>query len=355
MRSIFLEGISAYRSVNRVVLYFNDVFNPSLLEYSTRYESTQIFSPTFVAYHQSLAQRLIEQYDIHGKQIIEIGCGQGEFLTLLCNLGNNDGVGFDPVYNDDISQKADSRIKFIKDFYSENYSYLSVDFICCKMTLEHIAEVENFVKMIRRSIGNKLDTIIFFQVPDVTRILRELAFWDIYYEHCSYFSSISLSRLFRRCGFEIIMLEREYSDQYLVLTARPNMGQMGDKNHDRDHDLLASDVAYFQANYRSQIEKFQEDLLDEIISDQKVVIWGASSKGVAFLTALEASETIEFVVDINPNKHGTFMAGSGKKIVSPDFLREYMPDTVIVMNPIYSNEIKNLLTSINVSAKIKPV
>ena len=72
----------------------NVAFNPDMQEYSSRYEETQGFSPTFNTFHQNLASRLINRYNLHGKDIIEIGCGKGEFLTILCETGKNRGVGF---------------------------------------------------------------------------------------------------------------------------------------------------------------------------------------------------------------------------------------------------------------------
>jgi len=66
------------------------------------------------------------------------------------------------------------------------------------MTLEHIADTADFIKMVRGSLQDSPSTDVFFQVPDVLRVLEEEAFWDIYYEHCSYFSIGSLARLFRR-------------------------------------------------------------------------------------------------------------------------------------------------------------
>ncbi len=70
-----------------------------------------------------------------------------------------------------------------------------------------------------------------------------------------------------------------------------------------------------------------------------MVIWGGGSKGAAFLSAVDASEIIDFVVDINPFRQQTFMAGTGQAIVAPIFLKEYRPDVVIVMNAIYRAEI----------------
>ena len=62
---------------------------------------------------------------------------------------------------------------------------------------------------------------MFFEVPDVGRVLREQAFWDIYYEHCSYFSPGSLARVFRANRFDVIELAKEYDEQYVMIVVRP--------------------------------------------------------------------------------------------------------------------------------------
>ena len=108
----------------------NVAFDPRLTEYSGRYEETQGFSPTFNAFHRALAERLIERFDLHGRDVIEIGCGKGEFLMLLCELGENRGVGFDPgVHAERIQGPVADRVRFIADFYSEKYAHYQGDFI----------------------------------------------------------------------------------------------------------------------------------------------------------------------------------------------------------------------------------
>jgi hypothetical protein len=77
----------------------NVAYDARLTEYSGRYEETQGFSPTFNSFHERLARSLVERHDLHGKELIEIGCGKGEFLKLLCDLGGNRGLGFDPGYS----------------------------------------------------------------------------------------------------------------------------------------------------------------------------------------------------------------------------------------------------------------
>ena len=203
----------------------NVSFDPDLQDYSLQYEATQSYSPTFNHFHRSLAQRLIARYDLRDKDIIEIGCGHGEFLILLCDAGPNNGVGFDPAYDDArIQHEAKSRITFISDYYSEKYADTKGDFVCCKMTLEHIPQTGEFVRTVRRSIGDDLDTTVFFQIPNASYVLQDVAFWDIYYEHCSYFTESSLKYLFLSSGFDVLDVFTDYDDQYLMIEARPAAG-----------------------------------------------------------------------------------------------------------------------------------
>ena len=89
---------------------------------------------------------------------------------------------------------------------------------------------------------------------------------------------------------------------------------------------------------------------------RRVVLWGGGSKGVSFLTGLGITlDDVQYVVDINPNKTGTFMAGTGQEIIAPQFLVDYQPDVVIVMNPIYRNEIRRDLKEMGLSPQVLTV
>jgi len=117
----------------------NIAFDPSVHEYSTRYEETQGFSPTFNRFAGNLVEDLVAKHELVGKHVMEIGCGKGEFLVRLCEVGNNHGIGIDPGYVPErTTSDAASRIRFIQDFYNESHSELPTDFIACRHTLEHI-------------------------------------------------------------------------------------------------------------------------------------------------------------------------------------------------------------------------
>lgn len=336
---------------------YNVSFDSSVHEYSNEYESTQIYSATFNIFARKLAQSLIDRYDLHDKDIIEIGCGQGEFLTILCELGKNRGKGFDPAYIPGRNENMEkNKVSIINDYYSQKYANVQCDFLCCRMTLEHIYETDDFIKTVKKSIENKPDTIVFFQVPDVRRILKDQAFWDIYYEHCSYFSPGSLAKLFRNNDFEIIDLYMDYDDQYIMMGARLNPGvECNSLPAEEDILELKSMVDNFSKNIKNKLITWKGYFENAKKDRKKIVLWGGGSKGVAFLTTLKINNGVEYVVDINPKKEGTFMAGTGQKIVLPEFLMEYKPDTVIVMNSIYCNEIQDSLNKLGINSKLMAV
>ena len=332
---------------------FNTSFERKLVEYSSRCEESQGFSAFFRAWHEELAQRLVDRYALYDKQIIEIGCGKGEFLALLCELGHNRGVGFDPAYIPDrLALGSASRVEFIADFYSERNSRVQADFLCCKMTLEHIAETGSFINMIRASLRGSPGTCVFFQVPDVLRVLHEQAFWDIYYEHCSYFSAGSLARLFHRAGFDVLNVGREYDDQYLTVEARIANETRSQSAIEDDAEDLGQLVDNFAARVPSQIAEWRRRLESGRERGRKTVIWGAGSKGVTFLSTLDVPGAVKFAVDINPNMWGHYLAKTGLEIVKPSVLSVYRPDLVIVMNPVYQKEIIGELANIGLTPEV---
>jgi SAM-dependent methyltransferase len=335
----------------------NLAFDPERQEYSSRYESSQAFSPVYDEFARRLALRLVERYDLHDKAIIEIGCGQGEFLTMICQIGGDRGVGFDPSYVFPTDRNASlDAITFVQDFYGDKYADYQGDLICCRMTLEHIQQTGEFVRAVRRSIGEGSDSVVFFQVPDVMRILRELAFWDIYYEHCSYFSPGSLARLFRICGFEVLDLWTDYGDQYLMIEARAGTDnasvhlpvERGPRHTENAVERFAEGCPAKVEVWRDKLEKMRQ-------AGQRVVIWGAGSKAVAFLTTLDIRDQIAYAVDINRRKHGTYLAGTGQRIVAADFLHSYGVDVIILMNPIYEKEIKAELDCMGLAPEVLTV
>jgi SAM-dependent methyltransferase len=327
----------------------NLLYDPRVTEYSERYEGTQAFSPTFDAYHRELAQSLIDRHGLRGRRALEVGCGQGEFLQLLCSIGDLEGIGFDPAVREDALQREPGlRLRLVRDLYSEAHGDIDADLYCCKMTLEHIPDVAAFVGMLRRSIGERPDAVVFVQVPEVGLILRKSQFYDVMHEHCSYFTPESLRYLFAAQGFEVIGTPIGYQGQHLSLEAHPGRPRRLEEPLDELRELCRS----FAEHCAERAARWVEVIGSARDAGRRVVLWGSGSKATAFLNALDIESEIEGVVDINPNRWGMYLATCGQEIIAPDRLPERPPDLVIAVNPVYREEIRRQLAEMGLAPEL---
>jgi SAM-dependent methyltransferase len=337
---------------NNCGFIFNSSFDTGIDHFTQGYEDQQIFSPTFQKFITEITNRFIEKYNVYEKDVIEIGCGKGDFINLICGLGNNRGTGIDPAYVEG-RQKPNPNVSFIKEFYSEKHGELPADVITSRHTLEHIHETGEFVKIIRDSIKDDREITVLTEVPNVERILKIQAFWDIFYEHCSYFSGGSLARLFKLNGFEVIDVYTEYSNQYLFVEAKPAIQSDVETGNPHPNEEPVEELKKlaggFVVKISRQLEEWKSLLLKLKSENKKVAIWGGGSKAVGFLTHFDELGVVKHVVDINPHIQGNYIPGIGKQYMPPEFLKQFQPDMVIIMNGIYEDEISKSLTEMNLS------
>jgi hypothetical protein len=181
-----------------------------------------------------------------------------------------------------------------------------------------------------------------------------MGIWDIIYEHCSYFCENSLKQVFLKAGFSVSQVQSVFGDQFLCIDASPvKEHRLQDEDQETcNKDELKSYVQAFSKKYSEKTRNWKRKLEDFTLNNLRTVIWGAGSKGVTFLNALEIQKEIEYIVDINPHKWGKFVPGTGHEVVAPEFLIDYQPDNIIVMNPMYVEEVRTMAKDMGVKAEI---
>ncbi len=337
-------------------LTFNRSFDPSLLRYEPGYEVGLQFSPTFQQFTQGVVNDLIERFELKNKRVMEIGCGNAYFLRLLCELGDNHGIGFDPtvVTEGDVACSPGS-MELHRQYFDASVAEVRCDFACCLSVFEHVPEPAVMLNTLRTLLAGQ-GSSVYFEVFNAMRAISEREVWSIHYEQCNCFGVDSLANLFRRCGFHVSSAGTCYEgDQYNFVEATINDNHVKEetklpvvsqpKSTDVPKEVLAFEQAYAEA-----IDQWTLRLNDFRNAGERVVVWGSGGKGISFLNTLDTSELIRYVVEINPNKQGKYIPGTGQEIVSPEFLREYQPTKIIITNPLYENEMKQQAASLGVQA-----
>jgi SAM-dependent methyltransferase len=331
----------------------NTAFDLARLRYDGSYEETQTYSETFTTFEDELIERLLLEHDLYDKTVVEIGCGKGTFIARMAELGRVRGIGIDPTsVQERLAGIAAENVTFLREFYGPQHAEIPADFVACRHALEHIPDVAGFLRTVRDAVGER-PTPIFFELPETLRVLRERAYWDIYFEHCGYFTPGSLARAFESQRFDVANVRVEYGDQYLMLEARTTVrpGPRLSMELDQPADILR-EVAAFERDIEAKLDAWRGYFDEARRIGKRIAVWGSGSKCVAFLTTLGVDEEIAYVTDVNPFRHGKFLVGTGKPIVPPQRLRDDQPDEVIVMNPIYRQEIAAMLASMDVACSI---
>jgi len=336
----------------------NTAFDPHWSAYAPNYEDQQSFSPTFNGFADTLARGLIERHGLSGKNVVEVGCSKGDFLWLLAERGGMRGVGIDPsAVAGRVSEPESGQIRLIPEYYSPAHLDIPADLLCCRHTLEHIYPVAGTLALMRRHMERNPGSVLCLEVPDATRIWRTGAFEDVYYEHCSYFTPGSLARALRRAGFALLDLRREYQDQYLVAEASLDPSRNRNFGIEESPGETAAEIAAFAGRVQARITGWQDRLEGTARSGKRVVIWGSGSKCVSFVKTLPAaaSQALAGIIDINPHRTGKYAPGMTLPVSGPSALPELRPDIIVVMNPVYREEIAARCRQDGISAPLLPL
>jgi SAM-dependent methyltransferase len=317
-------------------------FDADKIRYDHEYSFSLHYSPTYQAFMDTLASRLVGTYDLTNQTVLEIGCGQGDFLRHLCELGSAHGIGIDPSISSRQEKTGFGDITFIKDIYSEKYAGVDCRLICCRQVLDQLADPRAFVTGLRQNIGSRTETVVYCEVPNATNIFEDLLVRNIIYEKSSWFTPFSLRRLFELAGFTVLSVEPCFAEgQYVAIEAVPTRATPPLHNSTLTAPRsFAESVENFRARYETKIRLWKEQLSAVTQSGHKAIAWGAGSGAISFFSALDIDDEIPYVLDVNPKRQGKFLPRTGQQVVSPEFMRQYGADLVIVTNATYEHEIR---------------
>ena len=297
----------------------NVLYDPSILNYDENYDNEQSNSRIFQS-HLSNVYGILKTF-IQGKKVIEVGCGKGQFLNLISNKGH-EIYGCDPTY-------VGSDYRIIKEFFSKELG-LQGDLIILRHVLEHIQDPVVFLLQIAAANNNQ--GLIYIEVPDFNWILENDVYFDVFYEHVNYFRPDDFKRIFANILKSGTFFDGQY--QYVIADLSSIVLPPYSVGTGLTKQLTLNTVL-------KTVELLKED------SGSDIYIWGAASKGVIsgiYLTNLGIQLT--GIIDINKRKQGKYVAITGLRVISPDEFNQLdSKATILIANPNYTNEIKEMVTN----------
>lgn len=324
---------------------FNRSFDAAKLAYGEDYDNTQSHSGYFDAYLDALVTTLVEERGLKNATIVEAGCGKGAFLRKLVAYpgSGNRGVGYDPSYAGPDSD-LDGRLAFRRRYYDESCAEVQADFVVCRHVIEHVPDPLALLRAVRSALRRSPRARVFFETPCVDWILRNRVVFDFFYEHCSLFSAGSLEFAFEREGFRVDRVDHAFGGQYLWLEGgvAPE-GRAAPRPAQPETVALARQYESDEAKQRGA----WAGALAELLKRGRVALWGAGAKGATMANLVDPDcRLIECVVDINPQKQGRYVPGTGHAIVGPEELAARQVRSVVLMNPNYRPEVERQLAAV---------
>ncbi len=322
----------------------NKAFDSSRVHYSDAYENSLEGSALFRSYQEQLAHEVVERHGLRQQRVMEVGCGNGAFLERICKAGDNEGIGFDPSYPDNLpTKRLDGKMLIVREYFGPEHAGKQADAVISRQVLEHIPNPRPFLKeTLAPGLRKSAQASLIIEVPNTEYTLANIALWEITYEHCTYFSRGSLARLLASCGFDVTHSETSYSDQFITLDARISEEPTGSILAPvEDLSQLAELSSAFAREYADRITDWQAQLQTWSAKGQRIALWGSGTRGISFLNLADPTCTIDQVIDVNPRKHGKYVPGTGQRIDGPGQLQieGNAPDIVLIVNPVYVDEI----------------
>ncbi|MGN6507349.1 MAG: methyltransferase domain-containing protein, partial [Tepidisphaeraceae bacterium] len=327
---------------------FNTRFDPAKLILDGSYDVSQHHSPSYQQFVAACVERLVEQYGLRSKTILEIGCGKADFLKAICLEFGNRGIGFDPTFTPDGLSESDRQlIQVFPQRFTGDYAGPPADLVAIRSVLQYTTTPRDFLQSIRPTLAEPTG-VIYAEGANSAHVFERLCIWNIVYEQGCFFSRQSLVRLFSDSGYPVYDCAPCWAeDQRLRLDA-------GLVPTDRQVVFDAADVERFSkvidrfvSEHRMRVNYWQNTLDRLNMQGKRVAMWGAGARAQSFCNIFDLTDsTLPFIVDINPARQGKFMPKTMQQVVSPKHLQIDKPDVILITNSGYAEEIKRQIADL---------
>jgi 2-polyprenyl-3-methyl-5-hydroxy-6-metoxy-1,4-benzoquinol methylase len=279
------------------------------------------FSKEMLKFRRNQFKNYIKKYNLQNKKIIEIGCGNGDYLNILNKFCKT-------TYGIEYSKKNVQLCKIlnlnvIRGYICDKNKSLTnnqFDGFICMSFMEHAPNINKFLRNINKILKDESYGII--EVPNFDMILKKKLYTEFVRDHIYYFTKETLEKVLNLNGFKVLKCE-EIWDKYIISAYV--------KKTDKIQKLdLRSSLKLINSDFK----KFKK-----LTKKTKIAIWGAGHQALTVISQTNMYKNVKHIIDSSVYKQNKFSPGNKLKVISPTMIYKEKIQGIIIMAAGYSDEI----------------
>ena len=318
--------------------------------------------------HEEYARLLtaMQEHHIHGRRIVEVGCGRGEFLRMWQNLAEDPegaaalardqerdplsgqpnaaplhlvGLEHKPSLVEEANAVADKKYRVYEGFATGDVRYPEGPFDAFVQFnfLEHQPDPCDMLRNIGRNL--KPQALGLITVPSFEYILRYNGYYELLRDHIANYTEFTLQKLLQDCGFELLSMDLVNRDTIEAIVRKADPDELSELHYSGrliDVSALRDSYDRLSASVNAHIDHLSE-------SHRTMAIWGASHQGFTLAATTKLGGRVEYIIDSAPFKQGRFSPASHIPIVAPDYAAAHPVDEILIVAPGYTDEIAGII------------
>jgi SAM-dependent methyltransferase len=302
------------------------------------------YSSSWLDHSRRYSEQMIARLDLgDSSHVIEIASNDG-YLLQFFHERQIPVLGIEPAAN--VAKVALQKgIPTLVEFFGEDTARSlakesAADLLLGNNVLAHVPDLNDFVAGMK--ILLKAGGVITMEFPHLMRLIEENQWDTIYHEHFSYFSFLTVSRVFEAHGLRLFDVEElpTHGGSLRIYGAHAEDREKPETDaarelRERERAAGLEELDTY-LGYGRRVERDKRQILGFLIDLKEqglsVVGYGAPAKGNTLLNYCGVGrDFVDYTCDLNPHKQGHFLPGSHIPIRSPEAIREERPDVVLIL------------------------